>query len=127
MEHVHVKQPTYGSLVSQETINWIVLEIVRRFAPEQVVLFGSYATGNPTPDSDLDLFVVMQTDLPRHKRSTQIRLLFRPAPCPMDILVYTPEEVGYWSGVVNHIVADVMEQGKILYERSQEGLRASVV
>ncbi len=127
MERVHLKQPTYGSPVSQEIINRIVLEIVRHFAPEKVVLFGSYAAGNPTPDSDLDLFIVMQTDLPRHKRSTPIRLLFRPALCPMDILVYTPEEVGHWLGVVNHIVADVMEKGKVLYERSQDGLRASVV
>jgi uncharacterized protein len=81
-------------------------------------LFGSYAAGQPTPDSDLDLLIVMDTDLPKHKRATPLKLLFRPMPCSMDILVYTPEEIDYWNGTVNHIITTVFQTGTALYERS---------
>ena len=127
MAPIQAQQPQYCSLVSRETIEEIVRRIVHHVAPEKVILFGSYATGTPTLDSDLDLLVVMHTDLPRHKRSTPIRLLFNPAPCPMDLLVYTPEEVQRWAGVTNHIVTDILEEGEILYERSRDSLRAPVV
>ncbi len=87
------------------------------FSPLKIILFGSYALGDPTPDSDLDLLVVMETYLLRHKRATPIRLLFRPMPCPMDILVYTPEEVNKWKTTVNHIIAEAFRSGRIVYER----------
>ncbi|MDP6040489.1 MAG: nucleotidyltransferase domain-containing protein [Candidatus Latescibacteria bacterium] len=117
---------TTDTIVSEEIIAQIVQKIVDQVDPLQVILFGSYAIGDPTPDSDLDLFVVMESDFPRHKRSAKIRLLFSPAPCPIDILVYTPQEVESWSGVVNHIVTNVMATGKTLYERSSDHVRSPV-
>ena len=45
--------------VSQKLIREMVNRIVRRFDPEKVILFGSYATGKAGPDSDVDLLVVM--------------------------------------------------------------------
>jgi len=56
----------------------------------KILLFGSYAEGMATEDSDLDLIVIMESGLPRYKRSTSIRSLFWPPKIPMDILVYTP-------------------------------------
>ena len=106
-----------GELIAPDTINAIVGEIVDRFSPERIIIFGSYASGKPTPDSDLDLLVVMDTELPRHKRSVPITLAFRPMPCAMDILVYTPEEVVEWNGTVNHIITEVFNSGKVVYER----------
>jgi uncharacterized protein len=107
-----------GELIDQTKIQAIVQRIVDHCSPQQVVLFGSYASGQPTPESDLDLLVVMQSDLPKPKRAVSLRLLFRPVPCSMDILVYTPEEVAYWNGTVNHIITTAFQTGKILYERS---------
>lgn len=111
---------TTNTVISEAIINQIVQKIVDHINPLQVILFGSYARGTPATDSDLDLFVVVESNLPRHKRSAKIRLLFAPAPCPLDILVYTPQEVESYSGVVNHIVTDIMTTGKILYERSPD-------
>lgn len=82
-------------------------------------LFGSHATGTPTPDSDVDLLVVMSMDVPRHERAASIRALFRPSPFPMDTLVFTPEEVEYWRGTVNHIITEAFESGEVLYERQE--------
>lgn len=104
---------------SRADIERVARSIARRFDPEQVVLFGSHATGTPTPDSDVDLLVVMSMDVPRHERAASIRALFRPSPFPMDTLVFTPEEVEYWRGTVNHIITEAFESGEVLYERQE--------
>ncbi|KAF0219813.1 MAG: DNA polymerase subunit [Geobacteraceae bacterium] len=107
----------YGELISSETIAEIAEAIARSFSPERIILFGSYADGHPTPDSDLDLLVVMNTPLPRQRRAVPLQLLFKPMPCPLDILVYTPEEVRKWNGTVNHIITHAFSSGRTLYER----------
>jgi predicted nucleotidyltransferase len=108
-----------GQLISEEIITAVVQTIAEKFLPDKIIIFGSYASGIPTPDSDLDLMVIMQTDLPRHKRAVPLRLLFRPTPCAMDILVFTPEEVSYWNGVTNHIITEALASGKVVYERQE--------
>lgn len=83
--------------------------------PLQVLLFGSYADGTATEDSDLDLLVVMESSEPRYKRGAAIRNLFWPPKAPMDILVYTPDEVSRWNGVSNHVLTNAFKTGKVLY------------
>lgn len=117
MPALALKEQSFGQLVPQETIREVVLAIARNFAPERIVLFGSYASGQPSPDSDLDLLVIMETDLPRHRRTAPMRLLFKPMPCAMDLLVFTPAEVQKWNGTVNHIITEALRTGKTLYER----------
>ncbi len=114
---VSIPEQKAGQLIPTDIIESIIYAIVDHFSPLEVILFGSYASGDPTSDSDLDLLVVMETDLPSHKRATPIRLLFRPMPCPMDILVYTPEEVNKWKATINHIIAEAFRSGRIVYER----------
>jgi len=117
MVAISLERQQYGELISPETIRGVVTTISENFHPKKIILFGSYASGHPTPDSDLDLLVVMDSDQPRRiKRSIPIHLMFKPTPCPMDILVYTPEEVSYWNGTVNHIVTEAMSTGKVMYE-----------
>ncbi len=110
-----VEQKAADSFVSQETVSGIIRAIAENFSPQQIILFGSCASGQTTPDSDLDLLIVMDTDLPRHKRATPIRLLFRPMPCAMDIFVYTPAEVSEWKGTTNHIITEAFLHGKKVY------------
>lgn len=101
----------------------LVADITERirnaFNPERIVVFGSAARGETANGSDLDLLVVMESDLPPHKRATPIRLMFRPSPCPMDILVFTPREVAHWNGAVGHIVTEALRTGKVMYDKSQ--------
>jgi len=117
MATVNLKRQQYGELISPETIDGVTKAIAENFHPEKIILFGSYASGNPTPDSDLDFLVVMDTDQPRNKRSTPIRLMFSPVPCAMDILVYTPDEIKKWNGVTNHIVTEAHLDGRVVYDR----------
>lgn len=117
MATVSLKQQKIGELIAPETIEGVTKAIADHFHPEKIILFGSYASGTPTPDSDLDLLVVMDSDQPRNKRSVPIRLMFSPVPCPMDILVYTPDEIKKWNGVTNHIVTEAYLDGRVVYDR----------
>lgn len=106
-------------MVDEKTIQQIVETIVAYRAPRRIILFGSYARGEAKSDSDLDLFVEMDPPLPKRGRSRQIKRLFDPYPCPMDIVVYSPEEVAYWQQAPASLVASVLREGKVLYERDR--------
>ena len=116
MATVNLKRQVFGELIPQETIEGVANAIADNFHPEKIILFGSYASGAPTPDSDLDFLVVMDSDQPSRKRSIPIRLMFRPAPCAMDILVFTPDEVNKWNGTTNHIITEAFLDGRVVYE-----------
>lgn len=117
MATVTLKQQKHGELIAPETIDGVAKAIVENFHPEKIILFGSYASGTPTPDSDLDFLVVMESEEPKRQRSHQLQLMFQPYPCAMDILVYTPQEVSKWNGVINHIVTIALKTGRVLYDR----------
>ena len=119
MQTVSIKEQKIGELIQPETIDGVVQAIAENFSPEKIILFGSYVTDNPDKDSNLDLLVIMDSDLPRYERSVPMKMLFRPYPCAMDILVFTPGEVEYWNGTVNHIITEVFRTGKVVYERKQ--------
>lgn len=118
METVTLERKSTNGVLTDETIQEVVEAIAERFDPEKIILFGSYAEGRPSSDSDLDLLVVMESSEPRHRRAAAMRLLFRPMPCPMDILVYTPEEIAYWNGTVNHIITEALNSGRTVYARA---------
>ena len=80
------------------------------------MLFGSRAWGTQRRDSDVDLFVEMETDLHPVKRRTQIRRLFDQQWWSMDILVFTPQEVEERRDMVGSIVRTIEREGRILYE-----------
>ena len=93
--------------------------IGREFNAERVILFGSYARGAVTEDSDVDLLVVAETTLPPHKRYGAVRRLVADFPASFDIIVKTPEEYTRWRSVVNHIVYFADKYGRVLYERPE--------
>jgi predicted nucleotidyltransferase len=88
---------------------------------EKIILFGSYAYGQPKEDSDLDLLVVVKkSNLPRHKRAREIRKqLWGLTDTPKDILVYTEDEINEWKDVEQAFITKVMNKGRILYENKE--------
>ena len=60
-------------MVTQEQINEIIKEIVENFKPQKVILFGSYANGTPTEESDLDLLIIKDGDLPSRLQNRKVR------------------------------------------------------
>ncbi|MDP6124687.1 MAG: nucleotidyltransferase domain-containing protein [Candidatus Latescibacteria bacterium] len=66
----------FDAVVTPELIDFVVEMIVENFQPDRIVLFGSHARSECTPDSDVDLFVEMETDKPPTLRSIEISDLF---------------------------------------------------
>ena len=86
--------------------------------PEKIILFGSFAYGKPTPDSDVDLLVIMQSDLGPHARAVQVSNILDPRPFPVDIIVRTPEEIEERLRIGDCFIGEVVSKGKVLYERA---------
>ena len=78
---------------TESLLDEIANKIVEHFHPDQIILFGSYAYGEPKTDSDLDLLVIMDTDLRPTARSAAVARICRPKYVAMDIVVRTPEEI----------------------------------
>ncbi|MBI1926964.1 nucleotidyltransferase domain-containing protein [Candidatus Poribacteria bacterium] len=104
-------------MINQKTIDEIRDIIVETYQPEKIILFGSYANGNPTEDSDLDLLVIKDSNLPRYKRGLKVRLALSRFHFAKDILFYTPEEINRWTNVPCSFVGTAMNQGETIYER----------
>lgn len=102
-------------MIKKETIGGIVKKIKRQINPQKIILFGSYAWGKPTEDSDLDLFLVMDSDLRRDERGAQISALFPHRLFPLDIIVYTPKEVELSLRRGNFFIEEILTKGRVLY------------
>lgn len=109
--------PTDLKQCVSETLPEVVERIAAQLDPEKIVLFGSYAYGAPTADSDVDLLVVLHTDVPRRERSWLVSRLVIPRPFPVDILVKTPQEIEHALAGRDFFIQEIMARGKVLYER----------
>jgi len=103
-------------MVDMHQIEELGRRIGRDFHAQRVVLFGSYAGGTPSADSDVDLLVVAHTGLPPRKRYGAVRRLLADVPAAFDIIVNTPEEYARSRTVVNTIVYIAEKTGRVLYE-----------
>jgi uncharacterized protein len=108
--------------LSEQLIDGMVAVIVEEVGPRRIYLFGSYARGNCTADSDVDLLIVEDQGFgPEHTRWSElqrIRKALRAFRVPKDILVYSQDEFEKWEASFNHIVAHAVREGRLLYERS---------
>ncbi|UYZ62592.1 nucleotidyltransferase domain-containing protein [Hymenobacter weizhouensis] len=104
-------------MITEEQIQSIVRRIVEGYQPDRIILFGSYAYGTPTEDSDLDLLVIKAgIGESRMERGVAVRRLLRATDMPpMDILVRTPEEVAEAAEVRFTIEAQALKSGRMLY------------
>lgn len=100
-------------------IQEIANTIVREFQPEKIILFGSYAWGTPGPDSDIDLFIVKDTNVPTKKRIEEVDRLFLRRALPMDFLVYTPTQVQQRRELGDSFVEGIVTKGTMLYDASR--------
>ena len=102
-------------------IDWVDIQrycdaIAREFKPRRIVVFGSYAYGRPTNDSDVDVMVVMPFSKRRRTRpSLAIRQRIA-AGFPVDILVREPAEIARRLRSGDSFITDVIRRGKVVYE-----------
>ncbi len=98
-----------------EQIRELGRRIGAEFRPKQIILFGSHARGTATPDSDVDLLVILPFRGKAVKKSVEIRLKCQP-PFPMDLIVRTPQAVRKRLEMGDCFMQEVMEEGVVLYE-----------
>lgn len=96
----------------------LVADLVAAFAPLRVLWFGSRAVALPRSDSDFDILVVAQTDLPLHRRLSRARYSTRHSGVARDIIVVTPEEFQELAAWPSSVVADAAATGLVMYERA---------
>ena len=94
-------------------------QIGEQFHAERVILFGSYAQGKVTADSDVDLLVIGPFKGRSVDKSVEIRMKLRPK-FPVDILIKTPEKVHQRLKMGDQFLQEILEEGKILYEANKE-------
>ncbi|MBN1992578.1 MAG: nucleotidyltransferase domain-containing protein [Anaerolineae bacterium] len=99
-----------------DAIQAVVEHIAQTFAPEKIILFGSYAYGQPKPWSDVDLLVVTETEDPK-KLQRDISVSFRD-PIGLDILVRTPQEIENRISLNDFFLREIVTKGKVLHERT---------
>ena len=104
-------------MINENTIASVTRTIVERFHPRRVVLFGSHARGDADQDSDLDLFIEMETSRRPPERAIEIASVFGLHPWPMDIIVYTPEEVRRLRAMHGTLLEEIEREGRVLYEQ----------
>ena len=99
-------------------MNWIEefgRQVGREFGAQQIILFGSYARGLATPDSDVDLLVIGPFTGRSVDKSVEIRMKLRPT-FPVDILVRTPDKVQKRLDMGDNFMQDILKNGKVIYE-----------
>ncbi|WP_309710164.1 nucleotidyltransferase domain-containing protein [Armatimonas sp.] len=101
-------------MISMEAIADVRDQIVAKFHPEQIILFGSYAYGTPHEDSDVDLLVVLPFEGLSIKEQTAIRLAVHGG-FPMDVIVYTPQRLKERLQLGDSFLREITEKGKVLY------------
>ncbi len=99
----------------------LILEVAKRieeqYRPKKIILFGSYAYGEPAQDSDVDLLIIKNTDKPLIDRWIEVKKLLRGvAPgLPVSPLVYTEKEIDERNAIRDFFIEEILEKGEVLY------------
>lgn len=103
--------------LTPDLLDSITQRLVAALQPEQIILFGSYAYGEPNEDSDIDLLVIVsQSDEPRYRRARIACKALHGIAMPTDVLVMTREEVQRKLNVRSSFIRRAVNEGKLLYE-----------
>ncbi len=102
-------------MLSVEEIERIKDRIVKFLSPKKIILFGSYATGTATEDSDLDLVIIADISSDPRSRNMMVRRLFPGRNFAFDVFVFTPEEESF-KDIKGTILYSALQRGKVIYE-----------
>lgn len=94
----------------------IVAQISQNYSPQKIILFGSLATGEAAEAHDIDLLIIKDTDKDPWQRTREVNRLFDHS-APVDLLVYTPEEINTRMKLNDFFIDEVLKHGRVLYER----------
>lgn len=101
----------------EDNLAEIINRLVREFKPEKIILFGSYAWGNPQANSDLDILIILKSsDIPPTRRAAKAYRCLQGLKFPVEVIVSTLKEVEKFRSVPSSLTHKILDKGKILYE-----------
>lgn len=102
---------------AQGVIEEIVDKIVRGYGPTKIILFGSYAYGKPSDDSDIDLLIIKNTDKRPIDRWMEVKRILRDPQRVLSISphIYTEREIKDRFMIKDFFIEEIFKKGKILY------------
>lgn len=103
-------------MLTQHELDVLVRRIADRTRPQRIIVFGSYAKGTATATSDLDLVLVKETCLPAGRRADELGPLLNSVLIPVDVHVYTPEEVEEYGREEFSFLHSVLRSGVTVFE-----------
>jgi len=103
------------SKITRLLIRKFALQIAEQFNPTKIILFGSYAYGTPTENSDVDVLVIMPFEGRSARQAAEILIATDPD-FPIDLLVRTPEQVKERVELGDFFMREITKKGKVLYE-----------
>ena len=103
-------------MISQQTIDDAVQRLIAAAHPAKIILFGSYARGEASDDSDLDFLVIVPTLANKHQEMVRLRRTLRPLRIPVDVLVASKAEVDEWGHLPCTTLYWALTEGKVLHE-----------
>ena len=101
-----------------ERVQEVIRKIVESYDPEQIIVFGSYARGDWTDGSDLDLLVVKETEERPFERIGSVSGACWPRKLAMDIVVKTPEEIERELGERELFTREIMREAVVVHDRA---------
>lgn len=105
-------------MIPQSTIQEAV-DILRKAAdPVKIMLFGSYAQGRPSEDSDLDILVIEKELRTRRKEMVRLRRLLRPLRIPVDVIVVSEKVFNEWATTPGNIFYEAASEGRVMFEEA---------
>ena len=104
-------------MIATAKIRELTERIVREFSPERVVLFGSYANGNPRPDSDVDLLVILPFEGKSFRKSLEILNRVNPR-FAVDLLARRPDDTARRYREGDPLIREALDHGQVLHERN---------
>jgi len=106
--------------IQTKVIPSIVEKIVKYYQPEKIILFGSYAYGEPDDDSDIDFLIIKESDNKRRMDSfVEVkRIIYDPKlKTPVSPLILTKEELQERLNIGDDFIKEIISKGEIMYER----------
>ncbi|MEK7722257.1 MAG: nucleotidyltransferase domain-containing protein [Elusimicrobiota bacterium] len=105
--------------MSPELLEGIIKRIVDGYNPDKIILFGSYAYGTPTEDSDIDLFIIKDDNRKRVERFCEVRKISGDSGISIMPIVFTSKELEKRLKLEDDFILEIINKGKVLYERKQ--------
>ena len=104
-------------MLTEKEIGNLIDRIVTRIQPQKVIIYGSYAKDTATSKSDLDILVIKETELPMANRANDLKPILSNSLVPVDVHIYTPEEVAAYGQEPFSFINCILKSGKIVFEK----------